>query len=156
MADGEGAEVGYAPTLTAPTIWHRLAPLTFPLAVIALGVSIWALVSDSAGGAESAGLPGDPKIRACSAFDRVATMQTRTELGSTDASLALVGGGDYLLRQLDADTPTHLADTIRAFAHSLQDIGMNALAGVHASDPRQAARQAEGDFDRKQVADLCS
>ncbi|GAY15966.1 hypothetical protein [Mycobacterium sp. shizuoka-1] len=156
MADGEGAELGYAPTLTVPTIWHRLAPLAFPLAVLALGVSIWALVSDSAGGAESAGLPGDPKVRACTAFHMVTTMQTRNDLGSADASLALVGAGDYLLRQLDADTPTQLADAIRAFARSLQDIGMNALAGVHASDPRQAARQAEGDFDRKQVADLCS
>ena len=155
MADGEGAEVGYAPTFTTPTIWHRLAPLAFPLAVIALGVSIWALVSDPAGGAASAGLPGDPKVRVCTALDMVATMQTRNDLGSTDASLALVGGGDYLLRQLDADTPTQLADAIRAFAHALQDIGMNALAGVSTGDPRQAARQAEGDFDRKQAADLC-
>jgi hypothetical protein len=143
---------------TVPTIWQRLAPFAVPLAVIALAVSIWAVVSASAKDSDPAALPGDPKVRVCNAFEMVAkvvALQTRNDLVAGNASLALVGGGDYLLRQLDAETPAHLADAIRAFARDLQDIGMNALAGVQNSDPRQAARQAEGDFDRKQVADLC-
>ena len=140
---------------TVPTIWQRLAPFAIPLAVIALVLSIWAVVSASANDANTVALPGDPKVRVCSAFEMVAKMQTRNDLAPANASLALVGGGDYLLRQLDADTPAHLADAVRAFARDLQEVGMNALAGVPYTDPRQAARQAEGDFDRKQVADLC-
>lgn len=91
-------------------------------------------------------------------------LQTHNDLGQDpvaqaavagNARLALVGGGDYLLRQLDSSTPSQLADAARAFARDLQDIGINALAGVQNSDPGQAARLAEGDSARKQVADLC-
>jgi hypothetical protein len=156
MSDADkDVEVRSAPTFTAPTIWQRLAPLAIPLAVIALALSIWAAVRVSANEANVVALPGDPKVRVCTAFEMVARMQTRNEMAPASASLALLGGGDYLLRQLDANTPARLADAVRDFARDLQDVGMNALAGVPYSDPRQAARQAEGDFDRKQVADLC-
>jgi hypothetical protein len=37
----------------------------------------------------------------------------------------------------------------------LQDIGVNALAGVSTSDPEQSARLIEGDALRKQIADFC-
>lgn len=106
-------------------------------------------------------------MRVCNAFETVArgvALQTHNDLGAdpiaqaavaSNARLALVGGGDYLLRQLDANTPAQLADAVRSFARDLQDIGMNALAGVQNSDPGQAARLAEGDSARKQVADLC-
>ncbi|MBB3753170.1 hypothetical protein FHT44_005689 [Mycolicibacterium sp. BK634] len=157
MSDAdEDVEVRSAPTFTAPTIWQRLAPIAIPLAVIALALSVWAVVRVSASDTNSAALPGDPKVRVCNAFKMVATMQARNDLAPPDAGLALIGGGDYLLRQLDAETPARLADAVRAFARDLQDVGMNALAGVPYSDPRQAARQAEGDFDRKQLVDLCT
>jgi hypothetical protein len=156
MSDAdEDAEVRSAPTFTMPTICQRLAPFAIALAVIALALSLWAAVRVSVNQANAVALPGDPKVRVCTAFEMVATMQTRNDLAPANASLALLGGGDYLLRQLDAYTPARLADAVRAFARDLQDVGMNALAGVPYSDPRQAARQAEGDFDRKQVADLC-
>ena len=148
-------EVRSAPTFTTPTIWQRPAPLAIPLAVISLALSIWAAVRVPTNDANAVALPGDPKERVCTAFEMVATMQTRNDLAPTNASLALLGVGDYLVRQLDANTPDRLADAVRDFARDLQDVGMNALAGVPYSDPRQAARQAEGDFDRKQVADLC-
>lgn len=72
-----------------------------------------------------------------------------------NARLALVGGGEYLLRQLDSNTPSQLADAVASFARESQDIGINALAGVQNSDPGHAARLAEGDSARKQVAGLC-
>lgn len=143
------------------------APLAVLLGVIATALSVWALVSASSKGTDSAALPGDPKMRVCNAFETVArgvALQTHNDLGAdpiaqaavaSNARLALVGGGDYLLRQLDANTPAQLADAVRSFARDLQDIGMNALAGVQNSDPGQAARLAEGDSARKQVADLC-
>lgn len=156
MSDAdEDVEVRSAPMFTAPTIWQRLAPFAIPIAAIALAISVWAMVRASADDANTVVLPGDPKVRVCNAFEVVATMQARNALPAPDASLAMLGAGDYLLRQLDANTPVRLADAIRSFARDLQDVGMNALAGVPYSDPRQAARQAEGDFDRKQVADLC-
>lgn len=156
MSDSDkDVEVRSAPTFTTPTIWQRLAPFAIPLAMISLALSIWAAVRVSANDANAVALPGDPKARVCTAFEMVATMQTRNDLAPTNASLALLGAGDYLVRQLDANTPDRLADAVRDFARDLQDVGMNALAGVPYSDPRQAARQAEGDFDRKQVADLC-
>ncbi|WP_445166588.1 hypothetical protein ACTXG7_22475 [Mycolicibacterium sp. Dal123E01] len=151
----ENVEVRSAPMLTVPIIWRRLALCAVPLAVIALALSVWALLSASGNHPESVALPGDSKVRVCTAFELVAAMQARNELVAANASLAMLGAGDYLLRQLDTKTPQHLADAVRAFARDVQEVGMNALAGVPYSDPRQAARQAEGDFDRKQVADLC-
>ncbi|MCX2930728.1 hypothetical protein ORI20_10595 [Mycobacterium sp. CVI_P3] len=169
MADtDEDVEVCSAPGFTTPTIWQRLSPIAIVIALIALAMSIWAVVSASANDADTVALPGNPKVRVCNAFDmvvRAVALQTRTDLsrgpnppaaGVGNTGLALVGGGDYLLRQLDADTPAHLADAVRAFARDLQEIGMNTLAGGSYNDPRQAARQAEGEFDRKQVEDLCA
>ena len=72
-----------------------------------------------------------------------------------NARLALLGGGQYLLSQLDSATPPQLADAVRSFANDLQDIGINALAGVPNSNPEQANRMTQGDLSRKQIVDLC-
>ncbi|AQT79043.1 hypothetical protein B1R94_06815 [Mycolicibacterium litorale] len=168
----EDVQAHSASTFTVPTIWQRLgrfaALFAVLLAVVAVALSIWALVAASSSKAgDSAALPGDPKMRVCNAFETVSrgvALQTHNDLGADpiaqaavagNARLALVGGGDYLLRQVDTNTPAQLADAVRSFARDLQDIGMNALAGVQNSDPGQAARLAEGDSARKQVADLC-
>ncbi|MGY4711141.1 hypothetical protein ACXDF8_16525 [Mycolicibacterium sp. CBM1] len=155
----------------APTPGQRLArwaaPLAVLLGVVAVGLSIWALMSVSSKSTDSVALPGDPKTRVCSAFDTVVgavALQTHKDLGTEpvaqaavagNARLALVGGGEYLLHQLDGRTPADLADAVRSFSRDLQDIGINALAGVQNADARQAARLADGDASRKQVADLC-
>jgi len=153
MSDAdEDIEVRSAATVTVPTIWYRMALFAVPLAVIALALSIWALASASVRNSETVALSGDPKLRVCNAVDMVA--KAVAVPGRDD--LVLVGGADYLLDQLDANTPDRLVDAVRAYARDLQDVGMNALAGVPYSDPRQAARQAEWDFDRKQVRDLCT
>ena len=116
---------------------------------------------------EAAKLSGDPKKRVCTAFDTVSkavTLRTHGDLGpdpvakeavAGNARLALVGGGQYLLSQLDSATPPQLADAIRSFAGDLQQIGMYALAGVTNSDPEQDNRMTQGDLTRRQIVDLC-
>ena len=143
------------------------APVALLVAVVAVAVAIWALMSASSGASADTKLAGDPKMRVCTAFDTVSkavTLQTHTDLGpdpvaqtavAGNARLALVGGGQYLLSRLDSATPSELADAVRSFANGLEDIGMYALAGVPNTDPVQAGRLTEGDLARKQIVDLC-
>jgi hypothetical protein len=72
---------------------------------------------------------------------------------AANARLALFGGGQYLLDSLDSTTPEELAGPVRSFANTLQDVGMNALAGLSNRD--QVIRLAEGEQTRSQIVDLC-
>jgi hypothetical protein len=154
-----------------PSRWQQLsrwaAPAALLIAVIAVAVAVWALMSASSKAPAAATQAGDPKMRVCSAFDTVSkavSLQTHADLGKDpvaqvavagNARLALVGGGQYLLSRLDSSTPSQLADAVRSFANDLQDIGMYALAGVPNTDPEQSARLTQGDLGRKQIVDLC-
>jgi hypothetical protein len=103
----------------------------------------------------------------CTAFDTVSKavqLQTHTDLGTdqvamtavaANARLALLGGGQFLLTRLDPAAAPELSSAVTTFAQALQDIGMNALIGIPNSDPTQAARLAEGEASRQQIADLC-
>ena len=118
------------------------APVALLIALIAVGLAVWALLSASSKAPARAEQEGDPKARVCNAFDTVSQavqMQTHADLGpdpvaqkavAANARLAMVGGGDYLLSHLDPKTPPELADAVRSFANNLEDIGMNALAEV--------------------------
>ena len=148
-----------------------LAPAALLVAVVAVGLAVWALVSPptkastSAAGSETNG--GDPKTRVCAAFNTVSTavqVQTHNDLGpdpvaqaavAGNARLALFGGGVYLEKSLGSDTPSNLADPVRRFAVGLQNIGIDALAGATNTDPAQAAQLSDADADRKQVVELC-
>jgi L-alanine-DL-glutamate epimerase-like enolase superfamily enzyme len=142
------------------------APVALVVAVVALALAIWALLSESSNTPATA-LPGDPKTRVCTAFETVSKavpLQTNNDLGpepvaqaavAANARLALFGGGQYLLNSLDSATPEELADAVRLFATNLRDIGMNALAGAKNSDPDQVIRMAEVDTTRHLIADLC-
>jgi hypothetical protein len=144
-----------------------LAPAALLIAVVAVALAIWALVSGPSNATEAAMQTGDPKVRLCDAFDTVTkavSLQTHTDLGQDpvpqaavagSARLALFGGGQYLLNRLDPATPPELTDPVRAFANDLQDIGVNALAGVSNSVPEQSARLMDADALRKQIAELC-
>jgi hypothetical protein len=135
--------------------------------VVAVVLAIWALTSASPNAPAATKQAGDPKMRVCTAFDTVSKAvsgQTHADLGpdpvaqtavAGNARLALVGGGQYLLSRLDSATPPELADAVRPFAYDLQDIGINALAGVPNTDPDQSARLTQADSARKQVVDLC-
>jgi hypothetical protein len=153
--------------IAGPGVSRWAAPAALLISVVAIAVAIWALVNESSRASAGTRLPGDPKTRVCAAFDTVSKavpLQTNTEMGpdpvarssvSANARLALFGGGQYLLNQLDAATPKELADPIRSFANNLRDIGMNALADAQSSDPDQVFRMAKGDTTRLQIADLC-
>ena len=129
-----------------------VAPAALVIAVVAVALAIWALVSASSTGSGNSGtaLAGDPKTRVCTAFGTV----TKAAVAA-NARLALFGGGQSMLDTLDSETPAELADPVRSFGNALQEISMYALAGVANSDPAQSARLVEADSIRQQVADLC-
>jgi hypothetical protein len=114
-----------------PTLSRWVAPAALVIAVLAIGVAIWALVRSQGEPATNAGEPApttqqsdDPKGRACVAFDmvrRAVSVQTNVDLGpdpvarqavAANARLATLGGGDYLLSRLDPGTPSELADAV--------------------------------------------
>jgi hypothetical protein len=74
---------------------------------------------------------------------------------AANARLAMSGGATYLLAHLNPGTPTDLADAIRSFATGLQDISMNALAGVANTDPAQADRLRNAENVNTRIGDLC-
>jgi hypothetical protein len=152
-----------------------VAPAALVIAVIAVGVAIWALVrspgeaaATSGEPAVSAQQPDDAKTHVCAAFDvvrKAVSRQTNTDLGSdpvaketvaANARLATLGGGEYLLSRLDSATPPELADAVRLFATNLQDIGMNQLAGVPNTDPAVAARLSEVQAASPQITEMCT
>ena len=155
-----------------PSAW--VAPAALTIAMIAIGLAIWALVRTPGEPADNAQQPADnaqqsddAKAGVCVAFDTVrkaVSMQTNADLGpdpvakeavAANARLATLGGGEYLLSRLDPATPPELADAVRSFANNLQDIGMNQLVGVPNADPTLAARMSEAQAASQQIADMC-
>ena len=146
-----------------------LAPIAVVLAVVAIGVAVWALMSVPKPTATVQDqLTGDPKARVCNAGQLVAMavqLQTNANVGTEPAAveavagnarLSMVGGGEYLLGQIGADTPEELADTARLFGTTLQAIGMNALAGMDNADQAQADRIQVAETNRNKLNQLCT
>lgn len=139
------------------------------IAVAALGIAIWALVRPPSGSSASptGEQSGEAKGRTCADFNTVRTavsLQTHADLGrdrvavqavAANARLAMAAGGSYLLDRMDEATPPDLADAVRSFAKGLEDIAINALAGVSNEDPAQAARLRDTQAASNRVADLC-
>ena len=162
-----GAGRGSPPS--APRALPRwIAPAALVIALIAVAIAVWALLrpaSASTTPAATSQQTADAKGRACSAYTTVRTavaLQTHADLGSdpvavqavaANARLAMAAGGSYLLAHLDPATPADLAAAIRSFADNLQDITMNAAAGVPNVDPAQAARMRDGDAASARIAD---
>lgn len=155
-----------------------MAPAALVIALVAAGTAVWAVTSKAPSEASSqtasqeaevtAEQSAVSKTRVCDAVTTVTKavqLQTFANLGpdpvaqtavAANARLALFGGGAYLLDRLDDATSPELADPVRRFAETLQDIGMNALTGVTNEDPVQQGRLAEGDEARKEIAGLCA
>lgn len=148
-----------------------IAPTSLGVAVLAVGIATWALLSPS-GGTTAASAPNDQQIsaaktRACTAFATVHTavaLQTHTDLGPDPVAvqavagvsrLAMSSGASYLLASLDPAAPADLVTAIRGFAEDLRDISMYGQAGVGSTDPAQAARLRDGEAASVKVADLC-
>jgi hypothetical protein len=161
------------PAMRTQSRW--VAPAALVIAVIAIGVAIWALVRSPGEPAVNAqpspaanALPSDDaKAGVCVAFDtvrRAVSVQTNADLGpdrvakeavAANARLATLGGGEYLLSRLDPGTPAELADAVRSFANNLQEIGMNQLAGVPNTDPALAALLSDTQAASPQIAEMC-
>ncbi|CAN3130981.1 hypothetical protein ACNUDN_23915 [Mycobacterium sp. smrl_JER01] len=148
---------------------NQLVIAALVVAVAALGVAIWALVSSPSGETSSATADQstDPKTRVCSAFQLVrgaVSLQTNANLGddpvavqavAANARLATLGGGQFLLSRLDGDVPSELADTVRTFANNLEYIGMSQLAGTSGDDPTQTNRMNEAQAASTKITELC-
>ena len=144
-----------------------MAVLSLVIALAAIGVAAWAMVMAWPKTEETPQPTAESKQRVCDAFNTVSTavqLQTHADLGpdpvastavASNARMSLIGGGEYLLGRIDDQTPPDLADAVRSFANTLQDIGINALAGATNDDPQQAARLTAGEEGRTKVADLC-
>ncbi len=92
-------------------------------------------------------------------------LQTNTAPGSdpaaveavaANARLAMLGGGDYLVSQIEDGTPADLAEAARSFGTTLRVIGINLLAGVPNADPAQDARLRDAEKTRDKLAELCT
>lgn len=157
----------------APTQPRWIAPAALAVAVIAVGLAVWSLVQQPAAteqaSPEATTQPSaESKATVCAAFDTVRTAvsaQTNADLGpdpvareavAANARLATLGGGSYLLSQLDDTVDTDLADAIRSFAGGLQDIGMSQLAGVPNNDPALTARLTEAQDASTRIAEMCA
>jgi hypothetical protein len=168
---GAPSSVSREPWRPEPT-WQRWAvPLALVIALVAVGLSVWSLVSppskSSSGGGGGTSQAGGSKQDVCAAFDTVSkavSLRTHANLGpepvaqeavAANARLALVGGGAYLVSRVGSDTPAQVADAARSFGSDLQEIGTYALAGVSNSDQQQANRLTQADLVRRQLVDLC-
>lgn len=144
--------------------WIAVAALVISL--IAAGAAGWALLrpAPSSPTTPAASQSGDPKANACAAYRTVSSavsLQSHTNAGAevqgvaANARLAMSGGASYLLAHLNPGTPADLADAIRSFATGLQDISMNALAGVANAEPAQADRLRNAESVNTRIAELC-
>jgi hypothetical protein len=164
------ADSAAPPQRSAAGLSRWVAPAALLIAVIAIAGAVWALLRQPA--APAAKQPtsqqvADAKARACNAFTTVrsaVSLQTHADLGAdpaavqavaANARLAMAAGGSHLLAHLDAATPPELAAAMRSLAAELQDIAMNALAGVGSDDPAQAARLRDGEAASGRIAELC-
>lgn len=153
----------------------RVAPIALVIAVCAIGIALWALLRPPAEPTATSGTPAvsteqadDAKKRICVAIDTVrkaVSVQTNLDLGpdpvareavAANARLATLGGGEHLLSRIDPATPADLADAVRAFANTLQDIGMGQLAGVPNADPALAARLHEIQAASTRITEMCT
>lgn len=146
------------------------APLALLVALVAVGLAVWALVrtpAPSEPAEQTTAQSGGDKAGVCAAFQTVRTavsLQTNADLGpdpvartavAANARLATLGGGSYLYGKVNASTPTDLADAVRSFATDLQDIGVKQLAGVSNSDPALTAQLQNAQNTSNRITDLC-
>ncbi|QZT62282.1 hypothetical protein [Mycolicibacterium austroafricanum] len=158
-------DFGNASTRTNPLVIAALV-----VAVAALGVAVWALISSPSSSETSSATADqstDPKTRVCSAFELVrgaVSLQTNANLGNdpvavqavaANARLATLGGGQFLLSRLDGDVPDDLAGAVRTFANNLEYIGMSQLAGAPGDDPTQANRMNDAQAASTRITELC-
>ncbi|MGV0811162.1 hypothetical protein ABQF34_04325 [Mycolicibacterium boenickei] len=148
-----------------------VAMVALVAALAASGVAISALldkpeVSDSAAAPTSEQVSA-ARTRTCDNFKKVASgvaIQTHTQPEDNPASaqavaanarLSMLGGGTYLLDNIDPAAPGDLNDAVKAFAGTLQTVAVNALAGMGNDAPDQAALLQKAQVETERIEALC-
>ncbi|MGW4096386.1 hypothetical protein [Mycobacterium sp. NPDC004974] len=155
----------------------------FIVAIVALvaasgaaGVAIWALLdkTEASNGAVPA-TPAPPtseqmsaaRTRTCDNFKKVASgvaIQTHTrpednptsgQAVAANARLSMLGGGTYLLNNMDPAAPSGLNDAVKEFAGTLQAVAVNALAGIGNDAPDQAGLLQKAQSETERIEVLC-
>lgn len=144
--------------------------IALAVAVLALGVAMFALFRPVGEPDYTDAQRSDAKAAVCAAYDTVRTgVATNTNTtppggaadiagalaGAANARVALYDGGQYLLARLDPATPADLAAEVRRFGNQLMDIGAAATAGVPNTDPAQAGRLEAAEAASAAIAGLC-
>ncbi|MGV0743676.1 hypothetical protein [Mycolicibacterium sp. XJ870] len=142
-------------------------------ALAAAGVAIWALLDKpEASEAAAPAMPTSEQVsaartRTCDNFRKVASgvaIQTHTQPEDNPASgqavaanarLSMLGGGTYLLGNIDPGAPGDLNDAVKEFAGTLQTVAVNALAGIGNDAPDQAGLLQKAQADTERIEALC-
>lgn len=107
------------------------------------------------------------RTRTCDNFKRVASgvaIQTHTQPEDNPASgqavaanarLSMLGGGAYLLANIDPAAPSDLNDAVKGFAGTLQTVAVNALAGIGNDALDQASLLQKAQTETERIEALC-
>ncbi|WP_418033189.1 hypothetical protein [Mycobacterium sp. 134] len=107
------------------------------------------------------------RARTCDNFKKVASgvaIQTHTQPEDNPASrqavaanarLSMLGGGAYLLANVDPAAPSDLSDAVKDFARTLQTVAVNALAGTGNDAPDQAGLLQKAQTETERIEALC-
>ncbi|WP_160110882.1 hypothetical protein [Mycolicibacterium houstonense] len=108
------------------------------------------------------------RTRTCDNFRKVASgvaIQTHTQpednptsgqAVAANARLSMLGGGTYLLDNLDPAAPGDLNDAVKEFAGTLQTVAVNALAGMGNDASDQAALLQKAQAETERIEALCT
>ncbi|WP_135451907.1 hypothetical protein [Mycobacterium sp. DL99] len=145
-------------------------------ALAAAGVSIWALLDKTEASKDAAAAtPAPPtseqmsaaRTRTCDNFKKVASgvaIQTHTQPDDNPASrqavaanarLSMLGGGTYLLDNVDPAAPSDLNHAVKEFAGTLQAVAVNALAGIGNDAPDQVGLLQNAQTETERIEALC-
>ncbi|KHO24813.1 hypothetical protein QQ25_03465 [Mycolicibacterium setense] len=107
------------------------------------------------------------RTRTCDNFKKVASgvaIQTHTQpednptsgqAVAANARLSMLGGGTYLLDNIDPAAPSDLNDAVKEFAGTLQTVAVNALAGMGNDAPDQAGLLQKAQTETERIEALC-
>lgn len=152
-----------------------VATVALVAALTAAGVAIFALLDTPEATTGTAATPAPPtseqisaaRTHTCDNFKKVASgvaTQTHTQPEDNPASaqavaanarLSMLGGGTYLLDNLDPAAPSDLNDAVKEFAGTLQTVAVNALAGIGNDAPDQVALLTKAQTETERIEALC-
>jgi hypothetical protein len=125
--------------------WPTFAALAIAVLALAIAALAWFRPVHSASPAFTAQQTADAKTNVCTAYavarqavvtnTHLVNPRANDQIGTlavaANARLALLGGGAYLRDRLDAEpaTPADLAKALKAMAGTMEQLGINYLAG---------------------------